>query len=510
MYSVPAIYVKILRFPEPKGSSGNVDSNPFNRTTEDRIEASSSKEEELDAADRAMQKVFSPRKSDQMPKGIRNVREGSSFCLQGYFAEVDLTQCHVLVSSNRNHPTLRPQSTGFLSSPQIIIPTQEASVGRTQCMTTTEKWAEFNHTTLAINANFFQIAGVDVHTQQWTKTDGLSLSEGVYDQAPFCGTNNQKGTAALLFRKDNTARIIENFKGTTSPSSSNEKEISVARSSSALSIEESYWNGVAGTWLVKEGQISANLGPDPDMRHARMAVGVKDGGRTLLILMFELQTAMPRPDYKLFSCQCADAGDMTILKFNQLVQSLPQAGQFPLEDFASDGPLCPISPELLEFMNRHSVDFPRGPLTKDAVICLMNKFNSRWKVMRSGRVGNEEIYLITKRQVNGVQTLEFFDISPDFVSRTRGMDVSVGVTLPELAQLMIELGIHEAVNLDGSGSSSFIYTPGGFSHTIKNQFHDGHAPDLALQPTVPGELYSLEEFLLPRPSGNHIGFFARF
>lgn len=36
---------------------------------------------------------------------------------------------------------------------------------------------------------------------------------------------------------------------------------------------------------------------------------------------------------------------------------------------------------------------------------------------------------------------------------------SVGVTLPELADIMIEQGAVDAVNLDGGGSSAFIYTP---------------------------------------------------
>jgi hypothetical protein len=34
---------------------------------------------------------------------------------------------------------------------------------------------------------------------------------------------------------------------------------------------------------------------------------------------------------------------------------------------------------------------------------------------------------------------------------------SVGVTLPELADLMIERGAYDAINLDGGGSSSFVY-----------------------------------------------------
>ncbi len=63
---------------------------------------------------------------------------------------------------------------------------------------------------------------------------------------------------------------------------------------------------------------------------------------------------------------------------------------------------------------------------------------------------------------------------------------SVGVTLPELADLMIELGAANAVNLDGGGSSSFIYhsTDGA---EITNRPSDGHW----------------------RPVGNHLGVWLR-
>ncbi|MFN3168201.1 MAG: phosphodiester glycosidase family protein [Phycisphaeraceae bacterium] len=59
---------------------------------------------------------------------------------------------------------------------------------------------------------------------------------------------------------------------------------------------------------------------------------------------------------------------------------------------------------------------------------------------------------------------------------------SVGATLPELAQLLIDAGVHDAVNLDGGGSSSFVYRPadahtGDASRTITNRPSDGaHRP----------------------------------
>lgn len=59
---------------------------------------------------------------------------------------------------------------------------------------------------------------------------------------------------------------------------------------------------------------------------------------------------------------------------------------------------------------------------------------------------------------------------------------SIGVTLPELADLMIGLGAEDAVNLDGGGSSTFIYRrPDGTLMTNK----------------VPGGIW--------RPVGNHLG-----
>lgn len=63
---------------------------------------------------------------------------------------------------------------------------------------------------------------------------------------------------------------------------------------------------------------------------------------------------------------------------------------------------------------------------------------------------------------------------------------SVGLTLPELADLMIELGADDAVNLDGGGSSSFYFVKGDGT-VITNRPSDGHW----------------------RPVGNHLGFVRR-
>ncbi len=49
---------------------------------------------------------------------------------------------------------------------------------------------------------------------------------------------------------------------------------------------------------------------------------------------------------------------------------------------------------------------------------------------------------------------------------------SVGMTLPELADLMIEQGAREAINLDGGGSSSFVYV-GADGKVLENKPSDG-------------------------------------
>ncbi|MDI1318715.1 MAG: phosphodiester glycosidase family protein [bacterium] len=50
---------------------------------------------------------------------------------------------------------------------------------------------------------------------------------------------------------------------------------------------------------------------------------------------------------------------------------------------------------------------------------------------------------------------------------------SVGVTLPELADLMIDLSAHDALNLDGGGSTSF-YLRRADGSLVTNQPSDGH------------------------------------
>jgi exopolysaccharide biosynthesis protein len=49
---------------------------------------------------------------------------------------------------------------------------------------------------------------------------------------------------------------------------------------------------------------------------------------------------------------------------------------------------------------------------------------------------------------------------------------SIGMTLLELAALMRELGAHDAINLDGGGSASFVYRPAG-APAVTNRPSDG-------------------------------------
>lgn len=68
---------------------------------------------------------------------------------------------------------------------------------------------------------------------------------------------------------------------------------------------------------------------------------------------------------------------------------------------------------------------------------------------------------------------------------------SVGMTLPELADAMIELGAVDAVNLDGGGSTTLVYRPPDGSEKVMNRPSDRATPE------TPGVV---------RPVANHLGF----
>ena len=93
----------------------------------------------------------------------------------------------------------------------------------------------------------------------------------------------------------------------------------------------------------------------------------------------------------------------------------------------------------------------------------------------------------------------------------QGIDLSVGVTLKELQELFIQLGVTEAINLDGSGSSSIVYIADEPPDKVRqdspryvvNAFSDWGTPEG--QGTALGSAWTLK----PRPAGNHLGFKIR-
>jgi exopolysaccharide biosynthesis protein len=57
---------------------------------------------------------------------------------------------------------------------------------------------------------------------------------------------------------------------------------------------------------------------------------------------------------------------------------------------------------------------------------------------------------------------------------------SVGATLPELAQLMLDAGAWNAVNLDGGGSTAMWHRePGAAAGRVLNRPSDGHVRPVA-------------------------------
>lgn len=62
------------------------------------------------------------------------------------------------------------------------------------------------------------------------------------------------------------------------------------------------------------------------------------------------------------------------------------------------------------------------------------------------------------------------------VADGRQPDRSVGLTLPELADILIELGADDAINLDGGGSSSFVYSPPGADKVVNTPSEGAFRP----------------------------------
>jgi len=66
---------------------------------------------------------------------------------------------------------------------------------------------------------------------------------------------------------------------------------------------------------------------------------------------------------------------------------------------------------------------------------------------------------------------------------------SEGVTLYELAEIMVDLGVAEALNLDGGGSSTLVINRGGLTEILNAPYHT----------RIP---------MRERPVGNHLGVYA--
>ena len=468
------------------------------------------------------------------PSG-RNIRYGMPFQVRGFLAEVDLTKVQVLVSSNRNHPD--PGRARLADAKQQLA------------MVTTEDWAEHNQTLLAVNANFFALQqGTDLYQMGSTNTDGLSLSEGRWDQPPVINNDtkkNPKGWVALLFDRENRASLIENF----APND----EFPVSRDQSAIKVPQ-FYNGVAGTWLIKKGELHNELQPEPESRHARLAIGFPTDemrSQKLYIVMFELQTALPRSsEYPVGKLEATEA----------LLRALRSPDHLDFRKYLDDetlergtrrrtsDELRPIIDLINEKKNydEHDLRLDRcficSTVTEDwekpdeaatrAVISFADRMTAvkdAWKIDEVA--GPPDDYVVRLRRDG---QLHIFRKSRRPPKRTRGEDISVGLTLYEVAYFMNALGVRNAVNLDGSGSAAFVYTPPNDPvGDIKNAYHDGrpasddsvrnrgfilddemlrpqlHAEDDDSTVYFSREMYHLEQYLRPRPAANHIGFKLR-
>ncbi len=487
----------------------------------------------------------------------RNIRYDMPIQLRGYLAEIDLPQVEVRVSSNRNHPDLERG--------------QRASDAGQMALATTEQWAEHNRTHLAVNANFYKLqTGLDLYKMSHAATEGLSLSAGHLDQPPFTTPNpsqNPKGWVALLFTKGNEAHLIENFNPTQS--------FSISRDESTIKIKP-FLHGVAGTWLLKAGGIPDQLEPESDARHARMAIGTdtESPASKLYIVMFELQTALPRsPHYLLgekdFVGSPTDFPFLDARSFasdtayeQAATRPVPEALHWVIDaindlaGYTANGPLrrelckiCPTVEDEWQKPDEKSAGPPLSFASRTSVI------KNAWKIR--GRSPDEEYVVRLKSEPLKTPRLVVYWKTHfrDGHQRTRGHDVSVGLTLWELAHFMLRLGVKNAVNLDGSGSAAFVYTPPSApANEIRSVYHDGRPAsddptrakaeaggeemEMWSSPSNPSgdigsgsatelvtsgeprprgtelekpgtEMYHLEQHLRPRPTANHIGFYER-
>jgi exopolysaccharide biosynthesis protein len=144
----------------------------------------------------------------------------------------------------------------------------------------TDAWAHREHTTLAINANFFSVIHSDDGKHQYIKGAqadilGLSLSRGQMVSPPR--EFNGEPDPAIIFSSDRRAKVGHIT-----------KEQAVAARDGVAGIGRSDSDKTEGALLVEQG-INRGTGARvaPTKRHPRTAVGVDATGRHLVVLVVD-------------------------------------------------------------------------------------------------------------------------------------------------------------------------------------------------------------------------------
>lgn len=176
-----------------------------------------------------------------------------------------------------DHPAVEIVVTGPLAPEAVNPPGTEAR------LTTVPQWAEAEHTTLAVNANFFGGIVPPVPGEKdpgWfvgrpVDLRGLSLSDGVVVSPPRIMAN--QADPALLFYPDGRARIVR-------AASADLAGVVDAVAGIGLSDDGKQPGGL----LVTAGRnTGATARVAPEVRHPRTAAGVTTDGRTLIIVVID-------------------------------------------------------------------------------------------------------------------------------------------------------------------------------------------------------------------------------
>lgn len=590
----------------------------------------------------AVRDVFG--RQPQVPWG-RNTRVDMPFQVRGYIAIVDLTQCDVVVSSNRNHPIESQRYTAsnqFPRNPAIYKDGDEKDKATKrdpanpkqdevlpQRMVTTADWAIFNKLDLATNANFFYIpAGYpDIDKQQWTRTIGLSRSDGITDakRTEPRLTNEQRKKREKSY---DDACLLFDISGIASIYDANEE----------IPSEDKYPNGISGSWLLKDGKNpagritdqpsqtksirptsflsssssqssvstpspssspaptlppapaapppppppsgkpgkpSSNRGqkqnkgvikteddwpliPEADGFHARTAMGLLDGGKKLLILQFEKQVRLPTiATYNVAQVLNTDKRGHSKEAFNELADLIKNIGEEEKEVDLPKGFRNFVGKEhenILEgsyavARKNESVKIdekecfkaiikPKGENLGFAFELVPYPIVDVWPTNYIGLANilrpptfstddaGEKISGYVVRLVNPVSpNLPTWGEKGKPVGKTsldndglnqlseKGVDLSVGVTLDQLQELFLKLGVKDAINLDGSGSSAFVYAPDRIENPGKTDPKNARYVVSAHadwdKSKGRGTDIGNVNILRPRRSGNHIGFKIR-